>query len=410
MEHRALTVSVYLMNMTAWCAVFLFLCGATDEKINPVYAGLWIVGTYLWAVIVRSVKPGIVPLILLHMFSLSALAIQSRLIVKPENAWIVFSVLLLFGGLFGSLDRWRHGYAYVTYSFKWEFILLIMFVYVTGIFKKDSYMRSGSLAIGMVLILFHMWCTYLENLSDYFDEASDLRDQQKDEIISVTGKAARRTILVAAGCMTVSFLAARENILWKFIRLMGSLFNKIIAFINSLMKLPEGYGLEKRPEKIYPTAPPRENYSPEGDFQNRGFYIALLIISLIIIGIFTYRQLHTVHETSVYGRMSAWKKLRHDDEESKVDAAPAKRFHLFRDNNEKIRYMFRKRVKGHFKENVPKAYTAHEFENALISQEKEAPGIRELTECYDTARYSTHRITGKQLDSVKNALNGSVKE
>ena len=88
-----------------------------------------------------------------------------------------------------------------------------------------------------------------------------------------------------------------------------------------------------------------------------------------------------------------------EDVVEKLDAEE-RSFLFFRNHRERVRYLFKKQVKGYYKQNVPASHTAGELYRGM-QQEIGEKELARRKAVYEKARYSRRPITRQDVKKMK---------
>ncbi|MCR5202805.1 MAG: hypothetical protein K6D02_06955 [Lachnospiraceae bacterium] len=390
----------YMMNALAWYGVYVLMCVASDAMVNVLYGLVSVVVPVLLAYVIRRFTPGLIIVLIIHTAMFGLIALVYKLPLEYETIWVVFTALILGGVMVESIIRCVNGYIPLRYSSKWPFLILIFLMYVITFFKKDTAANTGTLVLLVVLLVFHMWGSYLQNLYDYMERTITTQGVPRDSITKLSRKHVTICTTIAAIFMMFTVMLGPTNLL-------GILIDKIKFILKVILDWFKGVTGFKLPGRHVSSPTPADLDMTDATSQdiplsteNIIVLSVLAVISLAIIILFIYRQMHAEKHESLYGRMNASRRLATPDSEEVIKEEEKKGIKLFRNNREKVRHIFKKGVKKTYGKRVPFTKTAREFVDSM-GEKYDRDSLNSLNKLYDVARYSELEISKDEVNSIK---------
>lgn len=313
-------------------------------------------------------------------------------------SYIGIGILIFF--LVDCILRWQEVFWPLVYHTKWYLLLEAFALYLYSIFRKDIPLETDALFMGLLVIVGHFWCLYLQGVHDYLETHAELKHVPGESMLRIN----TRVILGLLGVLTIFLFLA---LLPQFDQAMGWLaarfgraVTSVILAIRHIVQLLEKIfhitpgGPEEEPEQPSAAYIPEMTDSEEG----LGYILGISVFSIVMIVVF-WRMLRKAKLQADlmpgprpdFHYHGSEEDIVEDIEEERLPFLP-----IFRNNRERIRYRFRRRVKRHYKKNVPPVRTSWEF-NREMQQDRNEPGLDALTDLYDIARYSKREILDSDL-------------
>ena len=135
--------------------------------------------------------------------------------------------------------------------------------------------------------------------------------------------------------------------------------------------------------------------------QGLGVIVALMAIGAVIIYVFV-RMILTSQGPKDPQRGQRPVFHRRGSKEDVVEKLETeeKRFLFFRNNRERVRYLFRKQVMNHYSGKVPVSHTAGQLCDAM-KKDNDDPWFDRLEEAYEVARYSRRPVSRQDVRILK---------
>lgn len=404
--HFYLDISVCLMEMFAWLGIFLAVQIKLENADSFDYwLGLGIPVVYVVVYLLREKVKNLWWLLSGH--ALLYMVVFFLLLPSPQIQKEVstFLLALITGCLIGSIDYYRFDRSFLEYRIKWYFILEVLFLFFWGLFTKNESIKWIGVFLGVIFLVFHMWCTYLDSLNIYLDEKESMNNVPVREIF----KNSFSVVSVLLFCLTIALLflvTINQNgfldLLKKYIMLgikkILWLIGLVVQFFANFSVMGDTMGGDEVKDELI-MSPPANTVDVHIWWMEIG---GLIIISVLLL--FGLREFYLWIKKRTKKKITIRKSLLIPDEIEAVDEQEEGTLgkllkKVFRSNQEKVRYLFKSRVKKGLGQKIRESKTSEELRDDVLKQGQ--IDIGNLTELYQIARYSQREITREQIREVK---------
>ena len=427
--HRVKDWSVIAMEMLGWLAGYALMDAFLGQYMEFGYAVLWIVLLYAATGALQTLSQGPVLLTLGHAVLCVLILVQTRRTDRLIEEWTIFCLLLVVTRFLQGFCRWKQGAEEVCYSVKWQLLLLVFSIYGYGLYADSVLYRSLGCGFGILFVLLHFWCTYLQGLNDYLDEHAQLSNVPVESIFRQNTNMVLWLLGVLFVCLVgAEWLQFDQGFAW-----LGNLLvrgiRQVIAFFRYLSALVRHFNHPDTPVPELET-PVGENWDSAGAQEDTPgfFWVISLVVFLGMLYLIVQFLKDVYKKTELQGeRPQFGGYIRKDDVvEVYEENEEKRRFLLFRNNRQKVRYRFKKMVKRSFPEHVPQGDTARELGERICQsaengkseeeggsksenvrsrnrrrKEPETGNVSILTQLYDIARYSRREITEQDMKRLR---------
>lgn len=294
------------------------------------------------------------------------------------------------------------------YSIQWHVFAEGVLLFFYGGFAKNPLLRVYGIFLGLFCILAHFWCISLQGMGEYLEQSAGLRNVPEEGIFRSNSGVVGR-ILAGMACLFAGVALFRSDAsiagVKQFFRM---LCNILVEMIRRLVHFLEGFSGENA-DSVSMTPAPAVTGLPEviseDHAQGLGMILVLCVVGLLIIYVFARMILSSQGQPEqLQGQRPVFHRRGSGDDVVEKLEDPEKGFLFFRNNRERIRYLFKKQVMFHYHKRVPQAFTAGELRRDMQSED---PWIETLQEAYDVARYSERPISGQEVHRIKKSRKNS---
>lgn len=321
-------------------------------------------------------------------------------ILEPGKILSYIGIGLLIFFLADCILRWQEVFRPLVYHTKWYLLLEAFALYLYSVFRQDIPLETDALFMGLLFIVGHFWCLYLQGICDYLEMNAELKHVPGDSMLRMNTRVILGLLGVLAVFLFLALLPQFDQAMEWLAARFGRAVTTVILAIRQIVQLLERIfhitpgSTETEPEQPSVADIPEMDDSEEG----LGYILGISVFSIVMIVVF-FRMLRKAKLQADlmpgprpdFHHRGSGEDIVEDIEEEKLPFLP-----IFRNNRERIRYRFRRRVKRHYKKNVPSVRTAWEF-NRELQQSRSEPGLDALTDLYDIARYSQREILDSDL-------------
>lgn len=328
--------------------------------------------------------------------------LQSVLEPGKQTGYAGIGILAFF--LADCILRWREVFVPMVYTTKWYLLVEIFALYLYGLYRGDMSLRTDALLMGILCIIGHFWCLYLQGMNDHLKQLEGLEQVPEKSMVSINTGVILRILAVLFVLLLLAELIQFDQALEWLGNRLGRVILAVLLAVRRLLLYLQQFFHSSASSGADASAEPAPTYTPElyGHEEGSGYIVGLSVFSIVVIVVF-YQMLR--REKNQPGLQPGERPDFHyhgngEDlvEELREEKLPVLPF--FRNNREKIRYRFKRRVRHHYKRNVPNTSTAWELNRAMQCRQ---PGtsLDELTGWYEVARYSQREISDQELKKIK---------
>lgn len=294
------------------------------------------------------------------------------------------------------------------YSIQWHVFAEAVILFFYGGFEKYPLLRIYGIVLGIFCVLAHFWCISLQGMGEYLDQSAGLKNVPEEGILrsnsGVVGK-----ILAGMACLFAGVALFRSDAsiagVKQFFRMLCHI---LVAVIRRIIHFLGGFSGGDA-GSISMTPAPAATRLPEvisdDHAQGLGMILILCVVGLIIIYVFARMILSSQGQPEqLQGQRPVFHRRGSGDDVVEKLEDPEKSFLFFRNNRERIRYLFKKQVMSHYHKRVPGTFTAGEL---CRDMQEEEPWIETLQEAYDVARYSERKISRQEVHRLKKSRKNS---
>lgn len=411
-------ISLRYMWLVFYTGFYIF----TDKFLNkgiPSWLGiLVIVALSVVSGLIYHLIRNIVVAVYLHIAVFGVFLIWGNIKYDLISSFIITVFLLLLVSLVNNILGAKRGYISNIYSVNPLFVMLLIVYEVYAIYSKLETFYILGFVVAVLFMAGHFWCTYIQGLSAFMGVNMKLVNVPRADMYKSNSK-------IVALIITIFFLVTGFAYLLRY--------TSFFSGLGALLGIPVKKGLEGiliagsyiknliSQDKVM-DAPPSEPVRPaevyvSNDFMNGVAVLVSLVILVFIIAwlvCFTITKKKPKHVAKIIAGEKA-------DEVEELTKTTEKKRSVFKDNNEKIRAMFKRWIKKNLKPHVPKGKTARELSDIAINNITQSVKVleiedstesfyqenaeirkkKELARLYDVARYSGRMLTDEELKSVK---------
>lgn len=407
-------LSVRISWMIFYLGAFIFLDEAMKSK-GMLFAGI------IW-IVIMSVFSGIIyyfvktsPLIIMsYLVLLSSVLLVAEVPKKMSRALLIVLIVMLFFNMISNIIAFRNDYMVHVYSFNVIYIFIPIIYEIYAIYNNYESFYILGFVFGVIFIVAHLWCAYAEEINRFMGGNLNLSDMPRADIYRLNTKIVSILITIFVVIAGFMFLLRYTPVLMMVGKFIGTPIQmgigQLVKAKRALDKLMDS-SVDTERELVNTDETP--SYEMDETFLNVcGIITCLILLTVIIlwlISLFTRKKGPKRKLNIVFSD-------REDVVEDIVPVKKAKR-HLFKDNNEKVRYRFKKWIKKSLKPHVPASKTASELSDIAIRNsftDIKATSLEDLSEVevvknedtirneklaslYDIARYSNRMLTDEEL-------------
>ncbi|MCH5267107.1 MAG: DUF4129 domain-containing protein [Lachnospiraceae bacterium] len=403
-------ISILLMELSGWTGIYLAILFYKEQtKTEDVLGLLGLPLVYLISYLLRRLVPVLWGILLGHLIpgglALFLMARSSQ--IAPEITTLYVAVL--FGCVIGAVSHYRRGTEYISYTGKWYLVPVVVILFFWGLFAGEKDIKNLGIALGIVLILFHLWCAYLERINDYLAEQGDITNLSKALIFMGNTYVVTRLLFVTFLGMLVAFYfqndgffepvkdyvlyAIRKLILW---------LGMFVRWVRSLWNGGGDSDLSSMPEELDASM-----YSMEfSQWLNHPVVLFLGALPFLILLAFAVREFIIWLKKRRKKKVGMWgQKPVIPDEIEELVAEETESFwetlkrKIFRTKQEKVRYLFKMRVKRSLRDKIRDSQTARTLGQEV--EKEKGIAMDALTGLYEVARYSEQEITTEEIKAAR---------
>lgn len=406
--HLLLDWSIMCMNMLAWFGIYQFIYLYNHEgQPGGIFMAAVILAYYSVIYGIRCKIKSLWLILGLHGLLYVPVVFYGVRGKGEVEAAVGFLLVMLSVCLIASIQYHRCEERYYEYENKWYLILEVLILYFWGVFCHQEGFRSAGMLLALEFLLLHLWCCYLKRFLVFLEENGQVSKVTITSVFDQSKKVILYFLLFTGVLILLSMFLQADGIFqifrdW-FLLLIQKIAEGIRDFFGWLHGLrnpaAEKTVAEKTAEQILPSQGGKE----PGD--NLFFVImgGIIFLSLLVLGI---REIILEWQQARRNkRKPSAKKLWIPDTVTVIQESEEKPWEkllkgIFRNNQERVRYLFKKRVRKSLKKDIRQTETA----NALRKRVQEAgTDIQGLTELYQVARYGNREIEAEEIRKVKKA-------
>ena len=314
-------------------------------------------------------------------------------------AAIGVGVLFVIGCLvrnMGQIRSWDYNALWVAVAEGFIFMLY-------GKLQGYPMLSVYGMFLGGISLLEHFWCLSFQGMQEYLEQSSDLKYVPGEKIFWTNTRMVTGWLLVMAVLfLGIAFVQADMSF-----AVISNAFRRLILWIAGLARMLahmlEGNAqTDTMPEMTMPPSPTGLPEAVDDDHaQGLGVIVALMAIGAVIIYVFV-RMILTSQGPKDPQRGQRPVFHRRGSKEDVVEKLETeeKRFLFFRNNRERVRYLFRKQVMNHYSGKVPVSHTAGQLCDAM-KKDNYDPWFDRLEEAYEVARYSRRPVSRQDVRILK---------
>lgn len=290
------------------------------------------------------------------------------------------------------------------YRIPWLVFAEAVLLFFYGGLHEEMFLRLYGIILAGICIAGHFWCMSLQGMIEYLEQNGELKNVPEDSIFRGNMQVVSVIVLVVS-VVFFGIVLVRQDISFSFV---GDFFKMLIAYITGavhwLLRLLKRFsGKEMLPpeETPMPMATRIPEVSNDDHSQGLGVILLLTVIGAVVIYVFVRMILTSQGPSDLpQGQRPVFHKRGiKEDVVEKLDAEE-RSFLFFRNHRERVRYLFKKQVKGYYKQNVPASHTAGELYRGM-QQETGEKELARRKAVYEKARYSRRPITRQDVKKMK---------
>lgn len=404
--HLLQDVSIWILHGAAWLGVYFFLDRYMHGETQLLFGIFWICTITLAAVLLRHFFHKLPFLLAGHGFLYGFVLLSAHETTDLKEERVIFCLLLLTGALLGSVQKWRMGFGHSYYTFPWYLIPEILILYFYGMNQSDPAYQTMAFGLLAVLVMGHFWCMYLQGMNDYLDQNKKLEGISESRIFRINTRVVCSLLLgmllvtVSVGMVQIDLFSGQLG------ESLAAVFRMLLVGLQSLIRALQWWNQGETTEQPEEIQAPSATRLPEssGESVDSGYAAIGLMLSLLVFFYLVYRLAKAFDDKDdhVWSRPDYGGDIGIEDRVEKIAEEDRRRFPLFRTNRQKVRHLFKKRVKKALKGQIPSADTAWELTREMQKREKEgSSGLLLLTQLYDVARYGSREISAEEIRQIK---------
>ena len=399
-------ISILLMDMAGWTGIYMAILFHMNQTEMEDVLGLFALpAIYLVSYVLRRMVSALWGILLGHIVPGTLLVFLMARSSQIAPEFTTLYVIILIGCMVGAVSYYRHGTEYMSYTGKWYWVPVVVVIFFWGLFTGEKDIKNLGIALGIVLILFHMWCAYLERINDFFGEQGDITNVSRALIFMGNTHVVTRLLFIAFLGMLIAFYFQNDGLFEPLKDYVLYAIRKLLHWIGTFVRWVEslwgGSGdgdssavVEELDETMYSLEFSR--------WLNNPVVLFLGALPFIILLAFAVREFVLWLKKRRNRRIGTWaqKPLIPDEieelvmEETESFWETLKR-KIFRTKQERVRYIFKMRVKRSLRDNIRNSQTAR-----ILGEEVEKEkgiDMDALTGLYEVARYSEQEITTEDI-------------
>ena len=294
------------------------------------------------------------------------------------------------------------------YSIQWHVFAEAVLLFFYGGFEKDPLLRVFGIVLGILCVLAHFWCVSLQGMQEYLEQNAGLKNVPEEGILrGNTGVVSRILAGMALLFAGVALFRSDASVagVKQFFRMLCSI---LIAVIRRIIHFLEGFSGGDAGSISMTPAPAATRLAeviPDDHAQGLGMILILCVVGLLIIYVFARMILSSQGQPEqLQGQRPVFHRRGSGKDVVEKLEDPEKSFLFFRNNRERIRYLFKKQVMSYYHKRVPGTFTAGELRRDMQTQD---PWIQTLQEAYEVARYSERTISRQEVHRLKKSRKNS---
>jgi hypothetical protein len=277
----------------------------------------------------------------------------------------------------------------------------VVLLYAFGLYLKDTVYCIGAFVLLLYFVSGYFWCTYLQGMNDYLLQQSDLTEVPRERMLWMNTKIIL-LILSIFGIVCIGVCFVPLDLWYDWIRrYLGAGIALLLRTIRKLLSFLESdAGNAPAATSSMDVADMEEIVEMTTQGENTEFSVPLFV-SLLVSTLAFFCLLWRLAKAYFEKKDPPWQRPdfpganMENDVMEDVAVAEKKGFFHFRNNREKIRYRFKRRIRKSMKGAIPARDTAREL--AAQIQTNEQVSLETLTKLYEKARYSDRPITKEDV-------------
>ena len=404
--HLLLDWSVMCMNMLAWFGLYQFIYLYNHEgQPGGILMAAVILIYYSIIYGVRCKRKSLWLLLFIHILLYIPVLFYGVRGQGEIEIPVGFLLVMLSVCLIASIQYHRQGERYYDYENKWHLVLEVLILYFWGVFCHQEGFRMAGLFLALAFLLLHLWCSYLKRFLAFLDENGTISKVTVTSIFNQSKKVIMGLLTIVCFLILLSMFLQADDVFQFFKDSFLRLIQKIAEGIQNFFRWIHSFrnpSLEKTvAEEATEQIQQPQEYSEAGDNLFLVIMGGLVFLSFLVWGI---RENFLEWQQARQNKQKpSAKKLLIPDRVTVIQESEEKPWEklvkkIFRSNQEKVRYLFKKRVRKSLQKNIRQTETA----NALKRRVKEkGTDIHALTELYQVARYGDREIEAEEIRKVK---------
>lgn len=397
-QETLLNLAVHLMYMTTWACAMTIL-HIWETTTTPLWMSLvFAMFTYIASALIRTFAPH--PMILVAgQTILAALLIGYEKIPLPillvdyhvGNFSLFFSILIIAFALYGGIIDWKLNYQSKPYDDKYFLIIGPIILYIYSSYLNIKQYTTAAVAMAVLLILLHLWCVYLQGITNYLVQNRDVTNLPKDSILSHNNRimsvllvGSSIILLLACFMQFDDFFLNIGKLIIQGISFLILKFIGLIAYLLSFFPSEDVTSMVRSQAELY------EQFLTQN--QTSSFLLILCMIIgylsiayiLFLFGrglvrFFRKEELSSIASTDFVPNRQHIDKIESLAKNRSKDPKP-------QNEVERIRYEFKKRIEKEYKHKVPKEKTPRELTAPIMARHHDTK-LNNLTKQYEEVRY-----------------------
>lgn len=402
-------MSVLLMELVGWLGIYLsvlYYIGQTETE--DVLGLLALPVFYAVSYAVRRLVTALWGVLLGHaLLALPVIGIMARSAqIAPEIT--TFYLAVVIGCFIGAIAHYRRGQVYMSYTGKWYLAIEVVVIFFWGVFTKNTELKNIGMIFGIVLILFHMWCSYLERMNDYLAERGAISNLSKHLIFDGSTRMVTRLLLLIFVCMLAAFYFQNDGLFAPIKDYVLFAIRKMLLWIAAVVRWVKNLWGDNRVSDTSSVGDMEENFVTMDStvLLDHPIMAVLGAIPYLVLLAFAIREFMRWLKRRKQKMEGVWgRKLEVPDEIEELGQAETESFwekwkqRIFRTNQEKVRFLFKLRVKRGLRDAIRASATARALGEQV--QEENGVSMEPLTDLYEAARYSEREITAAEIKSAR---------
>lgn len=306
-----------------------------------------------------------------------------------------------------------------VYSHRWMYYAVPIAFLFYAIYQSSNIHYVIAFCFGLIFVLGHFWCTYAQGISEFMGGNLYVENVPRADIYRSNTKTVAVILLVFLLISGFVFMFRYMSVFETLGRAMSAPISAAVdkfitvgKFVRRIFTSDGSTGESAgMPEQQVQVAP-----IPQTVLNVLGIMTGLFLLAFFILWIIslTMRPKKPVKIVNIIDGNG-------DDEVEDIVPKKKRRRHIFKDNNEKVRYRFKRFIKKNLKPNVPYGKTAEElsriaarnvhldvkvldeadFEDDEVIDYDDTETYNRLTELYNIARYSDRMVTNDEIKTLQ---------